>query len=595
MKTKILGILVCTLLIATVLPVGGTINENSIFEEQQNLIDTTKNGQTESDTDWWPMFRHDPGNTGCSSSLAPNTNELTWKESIWDEIYSTTPVVFNDRLYISTNWYYDIVDPPNITKTPISEKPSLFEIIEDIMTYKDKYYGGVYCLNADNGAPLWNQQMYLPNDPAVVDDDVYVTDFGIYSYFSTLYCLDAGTGSSNWQKSMDGLVFSPTIVADDKIYLGCLDLYSYYGTLECLDLNGNDIWTYTLGPDEVIWNSAPAVCDGKVYFVTSDIYSYSSGNLYCLNAETGQYLWSQPITSSFYSYYGSPSPVCADGKVYAYDFDMYGYYGYLKCFDAETGNPIWSYNIGWAFSTPAVCGDSIYITSLDLYSYMSWLYRINKDTGALIWKIPLPGVVYFYFSSAPAVGDSMIYMSTLDFYSYSTTIYCYDIDDGSLIWSYILDFLSLSSPSIADGRVYMSDYMGNIYAFGVRNEPPTAPTIDGPTSGTAGEEYCWTFHSTDPDDDDVYYYIYWGDGQIENWIGPYPSCTPVEICHTYEEQGTYDIQARAKDVNGAFSDWGHLEVEMPVNQHSTHVFQFLEKLMQRFPNAFPILRHGLGL
>jgi len=135
MKTKILGILICTLLIATVLPVAGTINENSIFEEQQNFIDATKNGQTGSNEDWWPMHRHDPGNTGCSSSLAPNTNELTWEQSIWDEILSATPVVFNDRLYISTNSYYDIADPPNMTKNLISEKPSLFEIIEDLMTY----------------------------------------------------------------------------------------------------------------------------------------------------------------------------------------------------------------------------------------------------------------------------------------------------------------------------------------------------------------------------------------------------------------------------------------------------------------------------
>ena len=88
MKTKILGILVCTLLVATVLPVAGTINENSIFEEPQNFIDATKNGQTGSNEDWWPMYRHDPGNTGCSTSIAPNTNQLHWKQNIGEEIYN---------------------------------------------------------------------------------------------------------------------------------------------------------------------------------------------------------------------------------------------------------------------------------------------------------------------------------------------------------------------------------------------------------------------------------------------------------------------------------------------------------------------------
>jgi len=55
------------------------------------------------------------------------------------------------------------------------------------------------------------------------------------------------------------------------------------------------------------------------------------------------------------------------------------------------------------------------------------------------------------------------------------------------------------------------------------NTPPDAPEIDGPTSGAAGTSYEYTFTTTDPDDHDVYYYIEWGDGEIEDWIGPYES------------------------------------------------------------------------
>jgi len=99
----------------------------------------------------------------------------------------------------------------------------------------------------------------------------------------------------------------------------------------------------------------------------------------------------------------------------------------------------------------------------------------------------------------------------------------------------------------------------------VANEPPSAPTIDGPTSGKPGVEYCWTFNSTDPNDDNVYYYIKWGDGVETGWLGPYPSCTPVSVCYTYEK-GYYTILAKARDIHFVESGWSELEVTMVDNQ-----------------------------
>jgi len=48
------------------------------------------------------------------------------------------------------------------------------------------------------------------------------------------------------------------------------------------------------------------------------------------------------------------------------------------------------------------------------------------------------------------------------------------------------------------------------------NDPPTVPIITGPTSGAVSVSYEFTIVSTDPDGDDVYYYIDWGDG-IQYW------------------------------------------------------------------------------
>jgi outer membrane protein assembly factor BamB len=465
MKKKILCVSMIMLLVATVYPVTGMNFSKKISEELQNFNDVLNYDQTESQ-DWWPMYRHDPRNTGCSESIAPSTNQLSWKQTIGDNIFSATPIVSNDKLFMSTNWYYDFLEPPNLTKTQFLNNPSPKDIIQALTTYQDEFFGGLYCLNADTGAPLWNYPMYAPNDPAIIDDKVYVTDLNTYSYSSTLYCLNIENGAPIWQKSVGGLCLSPTIIADEKIFIGLIDIYGYYlsGSLKCTDLDGNNLWTYPLPSYELLWGSAPAYYDGKIYFITIDMYSYTSGKLYCLNAETGQFIWSQPISSIMY-WFGATSPACTNGKVYAVDLNLYSYYGYLKCFNADTGSILWSQNIGLSFSTPAICNDSIYVAAIDLYFYNSRLYRLNAESGAIIWNVPIPGITYFFSSSSPICADYKIFIFPSDFYTYSNDLYCLNMEDGSYLWNYKLDDISIAAPAVADERVYLADYSGSIYAL----------------------------------------------------------------------------------------------------------------------------------
>jgi len=125
------------------------------------------------------------------------------------------------------------------------------------------------------------------------------------------------------------------------------------------------------------------------------------------------------------------------------------------------------------------------------------------------------------------------------------------------------------------------------------NTPPNTPQISGPSSGTIDISYQYTFVTTDPNGDDVYYYVKWGDGQVEDWFGPYKSGEEVIINHTWTILGSYVISAKAKDVYGAVSEWGKIEVTMPKNK--TFNFPILNWLFNRFPNAFPILRYMLGI
>jgi hypothetical protein len=136
---------------------------------------------------------------------------------------------------------------------------------------------------------------------------------------------------------------------------------------------------------------------------------------------------------------------------------------------------------------------------------------------------------------------------------------------------------------------------GPIWSFITEEEPnqqPTAPDIDGPSKGSAGTELCWTFHSDDPDNNDVKYIIEWGDGNSTE-TDYYQACTPVEECHTYAVDGTYIITATAEDTKEATSDESTFEVEIP---RSRSVYdQILLRILERILNIFPIFKTLFGL
>jgi len=124
------------------------------------------------------------------------------------------------------------------------------------------------------------------------------------------------------------------------------------------------------------------------------------------------------------------------------------------------------------------------------------------------------------------------------------------------------------------------------------NPPPTPPMITGALKGAAGIAHNYHFTSTDPDGDNVYYFIDWGDGNNSGWLGPYASGQEINDSHTWSKQGTYTLKAKAKDNLGAESDWTTLIIIMPLSYKPPH-FRFFNWLFERFPNAFPLLRYLL--
>jgi hypothetical protein len=172
-----------------------------------------------------------------------------------------------------------------------------------------------------------------------------------------------------------------------------------------------------------------------------------------------------------------------------------------------------------------------------------------------------------------------------------------DYPNGGNGWLRILEIWPITNEiKVKTYSSYLNKYQTDpdseftlLYDTG-ENQPP--PTITGPIKGTVGVDTEYTFMAVDSEDDQVYYYIDWGDDANSGWIGPYSSGENVTTTYTWFTTGTYMIKAKAKDTAGHESDWATLRVRMPCSYKP--LYQFFELLFQRFPNAFPLLRHLIG-
>jgi len=143
--------------------------------------------------------------------------------------------------------------------------------------------------------------------------------------------------------------------------------------------------------------------------------------------------------------------------------------------------------------------------------------------------------------------------------------------------------------------VYVHGWSGKVnrVSFDVTNNIPSKPVISGPANGKVGTEYDYTFTSIDTEGDKLFYYIDWGDGNIEKWVGPYNSGESVTISHTWTKEDIFLIKTKVMDENNGVSFWGNYEVSMPRNKKIQN--NFLHQIFEKILNFFPIIRKLIKL
>jgi C1A family cysteine protease len=222
-----------------------------------------------------------------------------------------------------------------------------------------------------------------------------------------------------------------------------------------------------------------------------------------------------------------------------------------------------------------------------------WGYNgfFNIEYGSLnIDSIEITWVEYdpeLYNNWTPKVYAGGIYQGTVDeelsFDGSKTTDPEKDIND------YLWDFGDgtkkngvVQTHSYEEGGIYpvsltVTDSNGNVgidetWAFVDKtNSPPDAPVLRGKKRGERETEYEYTFYANDPDGDDIYYYLNWGDaywtGTWHPWIGPYKSGEQVTLTNIWDTDGDYVVRVKAKDNYDAKSNWATLPVKIPYGKN----------------------------
>ncbi|MDI9394258.1 MAG: PKD domain-containing protein [Euryarchaeota archaeon] len=214
---------------------------------------------------------------------------------------------------------------------------------------------------------------------------------------------------------------------------------SPYGQLVAFDeRTGKEVWNVTVSAPEWGSWSSPAYDSGKV-FASAGIETY------CVNASTGDVIWTFHNPSDLASCNGGPA--IGDGKVFASDWDGGNYY----CLDENTGALLWTFTVDGTFAqaTPAYKDGKVYFSC---WASANAVYCVNAATGELIWKND-------NFESNPCgsvtISNDGLYVTVFGSGSLGG-IYKLDLTDGHILWSRSDVPPTDSTPAVLDGKVYFS-------------------------------------------------------------------------------------------------------------------------------------------
>jgi eukaryotic-like serine/threonine-protein kinase len=134
--------------------------------------------------------------------------------------------------------------------------------------------------------------------------------------------------------------------------------------------------------------------------------------------------------------------------------------GQVRSFDVATGAAGWTSELGGrVLGAPTVDGDLVFAVSEDLGAGSATLYALDLATGTTTWSVPRTEGAR---ASGLTVAGGTVFVGFGD-----RTVCAFEAATGSLVWSTPVRFVfsPQSLPAVADGRLYVADRIGSLYAL----------------------------------------------------------------------------------------------------------------------------------
>lgn len=322
-------------------------------------------------------------------------------------------------------------------------EPRAFRQFSSPLVYAGRVYVGgadqrVHVLDAASGQVIFRVEA----DDWVRARPVAIRNLVVFATLKgTLFAIDAMGKSPRpiWSKRFgEHPIYADLAGVGDQILFNSSDLYTY-----CVSPDGELLWKRALlaGFDSdgarihteqiaggAYYQSKPTAANGKVFFGTPGRF------VHALDAATGEELWKFELGAAV-----SGAPEFYKGRIY---IGQQGGENDFYCLDAETGQPIWSQSVGWVWGSACVDNGQVFIPEIE-----GWAYCLDADTGAIRWR---------YRTERSLCTEPFVDQDTVYFGGWDRFLHAFERQTGKILWRKVLSGGSDSGvPALADGRIYL--------------------------------------------------------------------------------------------------------------------------------------------
>jgi len=437
----------------------------------------------------WATYRGNPARTGNTDGKpGPASPAVQWVLKSQDH-FVASPVPVGSNLYIAGLGAFN---RPTITLLPMvgtgEPKPTWTRsapylrlasvsspaVAGNFLVFGDGMHqdagGTLHCLTADTGRPVWQlpipgELVHLEGAPAIVGNKVFMGAGG-----GGVLCVELD------KATLDGKEVTPAEIATLQ-EAKWKELTIKYEEAKKKDPD------FAVPPSEdqllkpapkVVWKKgeqkwhvdAPVnVVGDRVLVCTSFLDQEKVGEraLYCLNAATGETLWTQKLALNPWggASVSGDTVIVTGSSVGYYYAQLKGAKGTVAAFDLATGKPKWSKDVptGGIVGCASIADNLVLTTATD-----GKARAFNLSDGDRRWIYDAKGPLF----APPAVAAGVVYLADLQ-----GAIHALALTDGTAKWKLDLGTDPLvKSPGMVYGGIAIHD--GKLFVGSCNLEGPLA-------------------------------------------------------------------------------------------------------------------------